>query len=106
VEPAYREAIQAAKVKAIGAGLSKSVGAQIIPPCAPDAGHMLQDLMFALLGVGLDLVLFLLSMHLFLPLESECLLCATVLWKYITSFLFLQDITAKSCLDSQRIIWA
>lgn len=48
-----REATRVEVRKAVDSELNRSFEAYIIPPCALDARHDLQEFMFALLGFGL-----------------------------------------------------
>jgi hypothetical protein len=55
--------------------------------CMPQMVNlMIKDLLFALLGFGLALFPFLLSMPSFLSFRMEGLLCAIASWKYVTCF--------------------
>jgi hypothetical protein len=60
----------------------------------------LQDLIFALLGVFLTLVPFLLSVAPFLPVGLEVLALCHVSWKYVTLFRFYGSSQLRGCLES------
>jgi hypothetical protein len=56
----------------------------------------LQDLTITLLGFGLALVSFFLSVSPFLPFRMGILLCDNVSWEYVTCFLTFTEAITKS----------
>jgi hypothetical protein len=89
----------AANSKAIGAGIPKPFGTQLVPL---ELDMELQDFMFATLSFCLALVSSLFSILPFLFFGMEYFLCATVSWEYETCFLFYRDSQLRVCLESQR----
>lgn len=84
-----REAVYAASDKIGGVELPMVIGAQMIVPQAPDAGHGASRFSVCLLDLGLALIQSCLAIPHSPLLEWGCLLCAIVHWKYVTFFLKL-----------------
>lgn len=88
--------------KAGGAEPSKSYENKI-----PDICHELQGLVSAMLGFGLALMQYFLTLApvVFPPLlEWECIFCAIGYCKYVICFLALEWPQLTDCLESQKIL--